>query len=206
MTGGTRQPKQPRSQATKEKILEAAHRLFGDRGYYKTTTNHIAQEAGVSIGSLYAYYQDREEILSDLVVKFDSSLNHALEDLAQEAEFCHTDIRLWVQRVIERMTSLRASSRDLYLPLRSLEHSSAKVAQTFQLQRKREVSIILEYLRHNAKILRIGDLEPAAFVVRGMIDAVVDEMVFGEGQDGSKILQATVDAICRYLFDSTQPS
>ncbi len=61
--GGTRQPCQTRSQATKEKILESAYKLFSERGYYQTTTNHIADSAGVSIGSLYSYYKDRGEII-----------------------------------------------------------------------------------------------------------------------------------------------
>ena len=71
-----------------------AHRLFGDRGYHQTTTNHIAQAAGVSSGSFYAYDKDREEILSEL--------NLALDDLSQEKELRQTDIRLWVQRVLGR--------------------------------------------------------------------------------------------------------
>ena len=44
--GETRQPRQTRSQATKEKILESAYKLFCERGYYQTTTNHIADVGG----------------------------------------------------------------------------------------------------------------------------------------------------------------
>jgi AcrR family transcriptional regulator len=200
---GTRQPRQSRSQATKEKILESAYRLFCERGYYQTTTNHIAESAGVSIGSLYSYYQDREEILSDLLIQFDSSLNQALDDLSQETEFCRSDIRLWVKRVIERMIALREPTRELHNQLRSLRYSYPKVAAVLQQQKARETAIILEYLRLNRNIVRAEDLDIAAFVVQGMIEFAVDEMVFPEeGRDRSKILAATVEAICRYLFDS----
>ncbi len=199
--GETRQPRQTRSQAKKEKILESAYKLFCERGYYQTTTNHIAMSAGVSIGSLYSYYKDREEILADILKQFDSSLNRALDDLSHEKELCRADIRLWVQRVIERMVSLRRPTRELYNQLRSLRYSNPKVTEVLQQQKARESEIIIEYLRLNRTMVRVEDLDVAAFVVQGMIEVVVDEMVSPEGgRDQSKILTATVEAICRYLF------
>jgi AcrR family transcriptional regulator len=199
--GATRQPRQTRSQATKEKILESAYKLFCERGYYQTTTNHIAMSAGVSIGSLYSYYKDREEILSDILKQFDSSLNRALDDLSHEKELCRSDIRLWVQRVIERMAGLRRPTRELYGQLRSLRYSSPKVTEVLQQQKARETEIIIEYLRLNRTMVRVGDFDVAAFVVQGMIEVVVDAMVSPEdGRDQSKILAATGEAICRYLF------
>jgi AcrR family transcriptional regulator len=202
--GETRQPRQTRSQATKEKILESAYTLFCERGYYQTTTNHIAISAGVSIGSLYSYYKDREEILADILKQFDSSLNQALDDLSHEKELCRSDIGLWVQRVIERMASLQKPTRELYNQLRSLRYAYPKVAEVLHQQKARETEIILEYLRLNRTIVRVEDLDAAAFVVQGMIEVVVDEMVFPEdGRDQSKILAATVEAICHYLFKAT---
>lgn len=199
--GETRQPRQTRSQATKEKILESAYKLFCECGYYQTTTNHIATAAGVSIGSLYSYYKDREEILADILKQFDSSLNQALADLSHEKELCRSDIGLWVTRVIERMASLREPTRELYNQLRSLRYAYPKVAEVLRQQKARETEIILEYLRFNADSVRVEELGVAAFVVQGMIEVVVDEMVSPEeGRDRAKILSATVEAICRYLF------
>jgi len=199
--GETRRPRQSRSQATKDRILESAYKLFCERGYYQTTTNHIADRAGVSIGSLYSYYEDREEILADILEKYDSSLNRALDDLSGEKELCRSDIGLWLRRVIERMVGLQEPTRELYDQLRSLGYVHPKVAEILRRKRARETEIILEYLRFNAAMLRVGDLGLAAFVVQGMVRVAVDAMVFPEeGSDGSKILEATVEAICRYLF------
>src|ERR1051325_11287742 len=56
-------PKQARSKQTKEKIVQAAIRLFQERGYEKTTSNDIASEAGVSVGSFYVYFNDKRQLL-----------------------------------------------------------------------------------------------------------------------------------------------
>src|SRR6266496_4842655 len=56
-------PKQARSKQTKEKIVQAAIKLFQERGYEKTTSNDIASEAGVSVGSFYVYFTDKRQLL-----------------------------------------------------------------------------------------------------------------------------------------------
>ena len=61
-----RQPKQSRSIEKKESILNAALTMFGEKGYYNTTTNEIAEAAGVSIGTLYAYFENKETILLEI--------------------------------------------------------------------------------------------------------------------------------------------
>ncbi|HEY4017135.1 MAG TPA: TetR/AcrR family transcriptional regulator [Pseudonocardiaceae bacterium] len=61
-----RQPKQARSRELVDRILTAAGELFAGRGYPNVTTNHIAEQAGVSVGSLYQFFGDKEEILAAL--------------------------------------------------------------------------------------------------------------------------------------------
>jgi AcrR family transcriptional regulator len=60
-----RRPVQARSQRTVEKILDAAAHVFGERGY-AGTTNHVAERAGISIGTLYQYFPDKDALLTAL--------------------------------------------------------------------------------------------------------------------------------------------
>jgi AcrR family transcriptional regulator len=56
-------PKQERSQATVEAILTATTRILTERGYDQFTTNRVAELAGVSIGSLYQYFPNKEALI-----------------------------------------------------------------------------------------------------------------------------------------------
>ena len=58
-----RSPKQARSRATLEAILEAAAQILERRGPPGLTTNDVAERAGVSIGTLYQYFPDKTAIL-----------------------------------------------------------------------------------------------------------------------------------------------
>jgi AcrR family transcriptional regulator len=61
-----RTPRQPRSEATVEAILEAAFQLLELGGVEALTTNHIAERAGVSVGTLYQYFKGKQAILAAL--------------------------------------------------------------------------------------------------------------------------------------------
>lgn len=51
----------------RRKITKAARRLFQDQGYNQTTIRQITQAAEVKTGSLYHFYQDKEDIFSTIV-------------------------------------------------------------------------------------------------------------------------------------------
>ena len=48
---------------TKEKIIETSINLFNEKGCLNTSTRHIADELGISIGNLYYHFKNKEEIL-----------------------------------------------------------------------------------------------------------------------------------------------
>ena len=76
-SGARRSPRQDRSRATVGFLLEAAAQVFAERGY-AATTNEIAVRAGVSIGTLYQYFEDKDALLVALA---EQHLDQAREQL-----------------------------------------------------------------------------------------------------------------------------
>lgn len=74
-------PLQARSRRTVERILDAAARVFHERGYAGATTNDIADEAGVSVGSLYQYFPNKDALLVALTTRHIESATAGLADL-----------------------------------------------------------------------------------------------------------------------------
>lgn len=62
-----KKPSQRRSKETVNIILEAAIQIFQQKGYSNTTTNHIADRAGVSIGTIYQYFPNKDSILTEMM-------------------------------------------------------------------------------------------------------------------------------------------
>ena len=65
-----RKPQQKRSKATVEAIVEAGFICVAERGAEDTTTRHIAERAGISVGSLYEYFANKEQVFSAMNQRF----------------------------------------------------------------------------------------------------------------------------------------
>ena len=61
-----KQPRQARSRELVERVLAASARVFADDGYAAATTNKIAEQAGVSVGSLYQFFPHKAALLQAL--------------------------------------------------------------------------------------------------------------------------------------------
>ncbi len=64
--------RQAQAEETRRHILDAAHRLFIERGYAGATINEIAKEAGVALKTIYAVFENKRNILIELLNKSSS--------------------------------------------------------------------------------------------------------------------------------------
>ena len=60
-------PTQERSRQTVSTILNACSRILIREGFFGVTTDKIAKEAGVSIGSLYQFFGNKESVVSAVI-------------------------------------------------------------------------------------------------------------------------------------------
>lgn len=82
MTGRKRRiPRQTRASATVDAILTATLQLLEAEGPRKLTTNHIAARAGVSVGTIYQYFRDKDAILTALAERRAIDVRDEIADL-----------------------------------------------------------------------------------------------------------------------------
>lgn len=81
-----KQPRQARAQATRDAILEAATQILSAHGLAGFNTNAVAERAGVSIGSLYQYFANKDALMAALIhaaqARQMGTVANALEGLA----------------------------------------------------------------------------------------------------------------------------
>ena len=97
-------PVQRRSRATFDAIVESCTWLLPRRGYTGTTTNHIAERAGVNISSLYEYFPGKDAIIAQVAERL---LSRVLDRLAKGGSVLLEDtpedevLRRWIELVYE---------------------------------------------------------------------------------------------------------
>lgn len=107
-------PRQQRSEFTFGAILDAAARLFQEHGYAGTTTNKIAELAGVSIGTLYHYVPDKDALLYALAERH---IRHSAETLSAVARRLRTEqppLEETVRHLIVAMAELHRRQPEMH--------------------------------------------------------------------------------------------
>ena len=75
---------------TRGRIIEAAWRLFYERGYEETTVDEIIEESGTSRGSFYHYFDGKDALLGSLSVLFDEKYEELRPQLDPQADAVDT--------------------------------------------------------------------------------------------------------------------
>lgn len=109
-------PRQARAQATRDAIVEAAAHIIADSGLAGFNTNAVARRAGVSIGSLYQYFPNKDALMVALIHRQQQAQLATLTDAAaglSEADL-ETTVRTLVRAAMQhhRDNSLLASAID----------------------------------------------------------------------------------------------
>ena len=82
-----KKPKQKRSKLMVDNILEASIRVLKQHPYQQFTTNRIAEAAGISIGSLYQYFPNKQSILLELEIRAVNEMIENVEKLLFDNKF-----------------------------------------------------------------------------------------------------------------------
>lgn len=180
-----------------ERILDAAVRVLASQGYGQMSTNRVADVAGVSVGSLYRYFADKDEIFETLRLRASDAILQQLT--AAIAEAAGRSPRVGVRAVI---SSLVAALQDHEAVVRALvnevpmgtqanvlpeiERGLATFTRIYAAQQRPDVAAAEMdariYLAMGVTLnscLRIALEKPPELDADHLIDLVVDMLVLG---------------------------
>ena len=126
----TRQPVQNRSIETKRKIISAGYQLFEEKGFYKTNTALIAKHAGVSTGIVYGYFNNKldilKEVINDYIEKTYNPIFELIENIAQKQS-----VKELAQKVLDLAEDLHKSSCDMHRELGAISQADEEINKIF---------------------------------------------------------------------------
>lgn len=106
-----RVPRQERSQARFEQVLEAAVRLFAARGYESVSMREIARESKMPIASVYQYFPTKLAIVREMWTRYTSTISKTLEEAIRRSILEGADrSNELIGFIVDRMAELQASN------------------------------------------------------------------------------------------------
>ncbi len=192
-----KRPQQSRSHETVEAILSAAARILVRDGYAGTSTNRIAEVAGVSIGSLYEYFPNKDAILASLRQRQHDRMHGTMS--AALADGLELPLGAAVRKTIEAM--VEAHSVDPALQAALMWQVPDHVSGPSHSVEQHFFELTKAYLEDHRDEVRAKDLELAAFfsvqTVRSLTHAAW--IAFPERLRDGRLTDELTDLILRYL-------
>ena len=162
-------------------ILDAAVRVFARRGYHACRVGDIAEEAGVSHGLLYHYFDSKEEVLETVFRETWSSLLEAMRGVEESGEPAPEQLRQ-VAAILLRSwrrdpdlvrVLVREVARSPQLPGRV-----AEIGQAF-----RSIERIVEHGQEEGELRADVDPRLASWIFYGAIEEILTGWVLGQLPD-----------------------
>jgi AcrR family transcriptional regulator len=176
-----RRPSQSRSKVLVDAIIQACRQILAEEGVERLTTNRIAEVAGVTIGSLYQYFPNKEAILANLFAR---------EIAATTDQICReTTPRVAAQIDVSLRSTLRELIRvtaELHLRYLRLQgefyreyydffdfHSKVDTHMTEVYRQPSWQQWLPDLLRKYRSEIAPADLEQAAFLTANIIERLL---------------------------------
>jgi AcrR family transcriptional regulator len=192
-------PRQARAQATVGAILEAMVQILDREGLEAATMAHIAEVAGVSVGSIYQYFSHRDAILNALQDReFERSLT-LIQELLADGNLAQSPEQT-VMTVVRGLAQLYRACPGLHrvLAIEGLRVAKADRVHAFDL---RVIEIVRHFLLATSAPIRPKNVDAAAFVAFQSVRATMLACLLERppGLDEETLISEVIDLVMRYL-------
>ena len=197
-----KRPRQARSRDTVDAILAATARVLVKVGFDGLTTNGVAEAAGVSIGSLYQYFPNKEALVAALIEHHVEAINAAiLSELARVATLPMVEA---VRAVIELTIGAHAVEPALHRVLTEQVPRVGRLSRLIELDQvcHRMVASVLAARKDE---LAIQDPELAAYICCTAIEAIAHRsaLLAPERLKDPRLIDEATTLVTRYLGVAT---
>jgi AcrR family transcriptional regulator len=174
-----RRPHQRRAHQTVEAILDAVVRILKRDGFAAITTNHIAEVAGVSIGSLYQYFPDKSAIFVALHGRHIDEIDRAIQNTL--VKHASSSLENLIGGIVDAMIEAHVSDPEPYELLATEVPHRADGTRPFSVRLHDAFKLALASRTQElgpAALNRGRNLDKLAFVVTHMLESLSHGVLF----------------------------
>ncbi|MDY7578898.1 TetR/AcrR family transcriptional regulator [Herbaspirillum sp. RTI4] len=193
-----KEPQQARSRAMVDTILDATARVLIARGYAKTNTNLVAAEAGISVGSLYQYFSNKDALIFALRERHLNGMLEIFRKIARCGTISDT-LSSDLNVLIGAMVATHLVQPELHRIFN--EEVPAKNFPVDDKVRRLIFEEIKALLEKHRKVLTVPDIDLAAFILIKIFRVLVTSVVRStqEGIDPKQLQSEILPVIIGYL-------
>lgn len=202
LTNPRKDASQQRSRTTVDALVEATARILIREGFDKASTNRIAEEAGVSIGSLYQYYPGKEALVAAVIDRHNQQIMQVVRGAF--AEVASQPVEKAVRRLVSVAIEAHRIDPNLHRVLAEQIPRTGRLENVEAFNREAH-ALFKGYLEDHSDELRMADLGLAAFVCVTSIEALAHTAVLHSSEKLSNdTIRTLVDETTRLVVGYLQ--
>ena len=197
-----RQPQQKRSADTLERVIQSAERLLREVHAEDLTIAQVVADSGVSVGSIYARFADKDGVFAELVLRFMRTTLATFQSLDIE-RWQELTLREALTELVQQTTAIYARHRgviraiSLRARLTRTPHQKAAIDQ-YNQQVASDMHDLL--MMHVESFHHPDPGEAIQTCIDVMSTTLRDRIVLGDGSvDEARVVQRIVDLLLRFL-------
>lgn len=169
-----RQPRQQRSKATVEAIVDAGFRVVAERGLAATSTQHIADRAGIGIGSFYEYFANKEAVFAVMSERMVADTVGIIRELTPD--MVQMEVRDAIRLLMYRVGDMLRQRDDLYL--KCAQHALRSEVSIDRGPVERALTeLAMQYLMRHPQYLKARNTPVAIYIfIHGGMHAFIHHM------------------------------
>lgn len=167
-------PQQDRSRMTVEAILEATTHILTEEGYDKANTNRIAERAGISIGSLYQYFPNKESLMAALMDQHSNEIAELVESKLNH--LFNTPLETAIPELVKAVIAAHAINPRLHQVLNE-EIPRSERLQQMQKADERIAELLRAYLTRWSDCIHPQNLEMTVFILSRTVESLCHSAV-----------------------------
>jgi AcrR family transcriptional regulator len=186
-----RRPLQQRSRETIEVIVRATAQILSREGMARVTTNHVAEKAGVSVGSIYQYFPDKEALVAEVRRRYDEAFRERM--LALVGSVATLPLADAIERCVRAMIAVHADDTGL--------HNAVSAAGIAEPERRLLHQVAASWLDAHRDEVRRPDRTLAAAVALDVVEGIIHGVAL---RDPARLVRdefavEVTDMLVRYL-------
>ena len=171
-----RTPTQKRSIEKKNKIIDKGFNLICKQGYYNTTTNDIAKEAGVSVGIIYQYFNDKKDILIEGVKNYINNIQNQTITILNNENLNKKNINKTIENIIDKFIETHTISKEAHEELSAMSHIDKDISKIYKDSELEMTEKITQILKSNN--IEIENNKEKVRIIIGIIENLCHEFIY----------------------------
>lgn len=180
-------------------IIEAAFRVFSEKGYYNAKIEEIAEEAGIGKGTVYSYFNNKQELFDTMVFWFLEEYFQKLELNIDESDDIETMISKFIRNHVNIVVKTKASFVNIISDFANIPRDKEQMVcfhKKFIYETVERYTRLFERAKSKGELRDISPNLAAIFLLDALKGISESIIIFDQIRDENEIAREVTDLLC----------